>query len=472
MLVRAPAYGNWMATLSADSRRASHGLPEVKYTYGPTGSSDGKAKLIAGKAHFAGSDSPLSASEKSALPSAWFLPTLAGGVALGFNVPGFGTDELNLPREALADVFLGRIWQWSGLAPWNPRLENTTENISIIVRSDSSGTTSVFTSALSSFSTEWKASIGTSSLPNWPKATARCEGNSGVAVSIRVTAYSIGYLGVAEARSFGVSYAKIGNAAGQYISPTAAAVQEAMSAFGTQFEALARDRSTNFFVDIVDPQNSPAAYPIATFTYIVFNTDLLACETLLNVVYMIYWAWTDGAVEMASNQPLVPLTETVRSACMSALGGLKCDGKAPLARAQIAFGLGCQPGASNTLLLLVLLASLFSSNFPCKRARCEPFIVAQASSRGSEATEDCNARLASLGSTPRTSTRSLRHRRASRASQVQCHHWIACSVWGVRTKLDSTLSQPLSSSIRGPRAFGEEFLTIRVDTRAARHALT
>jgi hypothetical protein len=236
-----------------------------------------------------------------------------------------------------------------------------------------------------------------------------------------VTAYSIGYLGVAEARSFGVSYAKIGNAAGQYISPTAAAVQEAMSAFGTQFEALARDRSTNFFVDIVDPPNNPAAYPIATFTYIVFNTDLLACETLLNVVYMIYWAWTDGAVEMGSNQPLVPLTETVRSACMSALGGLKCDGKAPLARAQIAFGLGCQPGASNAPLLHVFLASLFLRTF---RATCKmrPFIVAQASSRASEATEDCNARLANLGSTPRTWTRSLRHRRASRASQVQFHH--------------------------------------------------
>jgi hypothetical protein len=203
-----------------------------------------------------------------------------------------------------------------------------------------------------------------------------------------VTAYSIGYLGVAEARSFGVSYAKIGNAAGQYISPTAAAVQEAMSAFGTQFEALARDRSTNFFVDIVDPQNSPAAYPIATFTYIVFNTDLLACETLLNVVYMIYWAWTDGAVEMASNQPLVPLTETVRSACMSALGGLKCDGKAPLARAQIAFGLGCQPGASNAPLFL---ASLFSSNFPrnvqATLHRCAGFVA----SFGSNGRLQCKA---------------------------------------------------------------------------------
>ena len=319
------AYENWMKVLSATRNTRQAG--RVQYSYVPTGSSDGKAKLIAGKAHFAGSDSPLSATEKSALPSAWFLPTLAGGVALGFNVPGFGTDELNLPREALAEVFLGRIWQWSGLAPWNPRLKNTTQNISIIVRSDSSGTTSVFTSALSSFSTEWKASIGTSSLPNWPKATARCEGNSGVAVSIRVTAYSIGYLGVAEARSFGVSYAKIGNAAGQYISPTAAAVQEAMSAFGTQFEALARDRSTNFFVDIVDPPNNPAAYPIATFTYIVFNPPALDCVSLFHVMYFVYWAWTDPqAADLAWGHQLVPIAGGVRSVLRTALQAIECHG--------------------------------------------------------------------------------------------------------------------------------------------------
>ena len=128
----------------------------MRYAYEPTGSGDGKAKLVNGTVSFAGSDSALSAKEKLAVPNAWFVPSLAGGVAVGFNVPGIGSEELNIPREALVDVFLGKIGRWSGLAPWNPKLENLTQDISIVVRSESSGTTSVFTSALSSFSAEWR----------------------------------------------------------------------------------------------------------------------------------------------------------------------------------------------------------------------------------------------------------------------------------------------------------------------------
>ena len=133
-----------MVSVSSDTRRKT----SVKYTYKPTGSGDGKAKLVNGTVAFAGSDSALSATEKLAIPNAWFVPSLAGAVAVGFNVPGIGSEELRIPREALADVFLGKIRQWSGLAPWNPKLANVTQNISLVVRSESSGTTSVFSSAL------------------------------------------------------------------------------------------------------------------------------------------------------------------------------------------------------------------------------------------------------------------------------------------------------------------------------------
>ena len=98
-----------MVAVSANMKRQT----KIEYTYEPTGSSDGKARLVAGSVQFAGSDSAMSAKEKLAAPNAWFVPVLAGGVAVGFNVPGIGSTELNLPREALADVFLGKIWQWS-----------------------------------------------------------------------------------------------------------------------------------------------------------------------------------------------------------------------------------------------------------------------------------------------------------------------------------------------------------------------
>ena len=117
-------YRKWMEVLS--SKR--HG-DNLYYTYEPTGSGDGKARLINGTVPFAGSDSALSAKEKLAIPDAWFVPSLAGGVAVGFNVPGIGSEELSIPREALADVFLGKIRRWSGLAQWNPKLENVSQDI-------------------------------------------------------------------------------------------------------------------------------------------------------------------------------------------------------------------------------------------------------------------------------------------------------------------------------------------------------
>jgi phosphate ABC transporter phosphate-binding protein len=313
-------YRKWIEVLSSKRHNDN-----VYYTYEPTGSGDGKARLINGTVPFAGSDSALSAKEKLAIPDAWFVPSLAGGVAVGFSVPGIGSEELNIPREALADVFLGKIRRWSGLAQWNPKLENVSQDISIVVRSESSGTTSVFTSALSSFSVEWKNKTGSSSLPKWPVAASKHEGNSGVAIAIRLTPYSIGYLNVADAKTYGVAYAKIANAEGRYIAPTLEAVQAATNAFGSKLEALAKNGSTNFYVDAVDPKGEPEAYPISTFTYIAFNPSALDCPTLFDVMYLIYWAWTDQqASEIAFSHQLAPIPVALRSVLRTAFRAIEC----------------------------------------------------------------------------------------------------------------------------------------------------
>jgi phosphate ABC transporter phosphate-binding protein len=312
-----------MVAVSADTRRAT----SVKYTYQPTGSGDGKAQIITGLVHFAGSDSALSAKEKLAIPDAWFVPSLAGGVAIGFNVPGIGSEELNIPRGALADVFLGKIRRWSGLAQWNPKLENVSQDILFVVRNDSSGTTSVFTSALSSFSAEWKNKTGSSSLPKWPVATSKHEGNAGVAIGIRLTPYSIGYLNVADAKIYGVAYAKIANAEGRYIAPTLEAVQAATNSFVPKLEALVKNGSTNFYMDAVDPKGVPEAYPISTFTYIAFNPRALDCLTLFDVMYLIYWAWTDQqASEIAFSHQLAPVPVGLRSVLRTAFRAIECHG--------------------------------------------------------------------------------------------------------------------------------------------------
>jgi phosphate ABC transporter phosphate-binding protein len=348
-----------MGTLSYLSLvRAKDHLHRPRYTYEPTGSGDGRAKVLAGLAHFAGSDSALSAKEQLAAPNAWFVPTLAGGVAVAFNVPGIGSEELHIPREALADVFLGKIWRWSGLAPWNPKLADVTQNISVIVRSEDAGTTSVFTSALSSFSAEWKASVGSASLPKWPVATFKLKGNAGVAVGIRVTPYSIGYINIGVAKTYDVPYAKIANAEGRYVSPSLAAVQAATNTFIPRLEALAKNGSTNFFVDAVDPKGEPEAYPISTFTYVVFDAGRLDCDTMLDVLFLIFWAWTDeSAAEMSTDQFLSPITKDTRALCLSSLSRLKCLGESIIRKVQLAFGGGCKPGPQKNLLCYLRLRS-------------------------------------------------------------------------------------------------------------------
>jgi phosphate transport system substrate-binding protein len=333
-----------MVALSSDTHRDK----AVKYTYAGTSSSEGKRSFVTGQVHFAGSDSALSAQDKLAAPGAWFVPSLAGGVAVGFNVPGIKSQELRIPREALADVFLGKIWQWSGLAPWNPKLAGVAQNISIVVRSESSGTTSVFTSALSSFSAEWKSTVGSASLPKWPKTALRSEGNSGVAIGIKLTEYSIGYLNVGDALTYTVSYANISNSAGKYVAPTLAAVQAATNTFGPMLEVLAKNGSTNFYVDTVDPKDEPEAYPIATFTYIAFNPARLDCEALTDVLVLLFWAWTDQqAHKLAMDHQLVPISQAVRAACLSALATLECEAVIMMQGVQLAFGLGCNPGTQS-----------------------------------------------------------------------------------------------------------------------------
>ena len=296
------------------------------YIYDPTGSSDGKAKLVSGSVDFAGSDSALSASDKSKMPKAWFLPSLAGAVAVGFNAPGVANEELLLTREALADVFLGKISKWSELSPWNPKLANVTRNISIIVRSDGSGTSSAFTSALSSFSAEWKASVGSSSTPKWPKADGRGEGNSGVAVKIMLTEYSMGYISIGDAKTYGVKVAKVENSEGKFVLPSAQAVQAAADAFATNFDGLRKNGSTNFFVDIVNPKGNAEAYPIATNTYVAFDPEKLTCQAQYDVMYFLYWSWTDvQAAEIAAAHELVPVSNTLRGILRSALRSIICN---------------------------------------------------------------------------------------------------------------------------------------------------
>ena len=135
----------------------------VRYAYTPTGSGAGKTAVLTGT-DYAGSDSQFSSAQLASAPRMWLIPSLAGAISICYNVPdslGFkdtneSTTTLKIPRHVIPAIFLGTISKWSDLTTWNPSLANVTANITLVVRSDSSGTTSAFTNALNSFApTTW-----------------------------------------------------------------------------------------------------------------------------------------------------------------------------------------------------------------------------------------------------------------------------------------------------------------------------
>lgn len=180
-------YDKWMQKLGLvldDPRDRTS--PGVRYTYTSSGSGAGKTAVLTGTTNYSGSDSQLSSAQIASAPRMWMIPSLAGAISICYNVPdslGFkdadDTTALNIPRHLLPAIFIGTITKWSDLATWNPLLANVTANITLVVRRDSSGTTSAFTDALNSFApTTWIKNY-TGDLPKWPGKVIKGEGNPG-----------------------------------------------------------------------------------------------------------------------------------------------------------------------------------------------------------------------------------------------------------------------------------------------------
>jgi ABC-type phosphate transport system substrate-binding protein len=267
------------------------------------------------------------------MPNVWVVPTLAQGVAIVFNLPDENSLELNITREDLADIFLGRIRRWDELAKTNPGLASVRENITLIVRADESTDSKLLTSALSSFSREWKAKVGASAKPRWPRADGLRFGSVGVAVHILMTPYSLGYVSLSGIASTGARVARISNKAGRFVLPTESSVVAAMDAFAPELDEMGKQGATVLSYDIVDPsQDMPDAYPIVGYTYLAFNAARLDCTSLLAMVFLIHWTWTNPrAAEVARLQTASPLpaftavSASVSKVLLPVLDTLRCD---------------------------------------------------------------------------------------------------------------------------------------------------
>ena len=296
-------YNVWMQEYSKAN-------PDVRMDYQSKGSGAGIQDFTNNIVQFAASDAAMNDDEVAAVDgNVVMLPMTAGEIVLAYNLEG--VDELKLPRDVYPEIFAGTITKWNDpkIAEANEGVELPDQNITVVTRSDSSGTTFVFTKHLSTVS-ETFAKIGEGKTVQWPSLPTfiKAPKNDGITATIVQTPGAIGYIEYGYAVATGSTMALLENASGEFIAPGGEAGSAAL--------ASADFSSGDMRVWVSDPDTS-GAYPIATFTWMLFykkNESPEVAEALRN---FIEWAVTDGQ-QFAEQTGYIPLPEVVANAVIEA----------------------------------------------------------------------------------------------------------------------------------------------------------
>ncbi len=314
--------------------------PAVVINYQGIGSGGGKKAIIDNTVDFAGSDSLLSDQNYTDGKDLQMYPMVASAVApiynIKFNTPAAGTGptptpvvlpKLVLDRQTLVDIYNAKVTKWNdpAIVALNPDLKDYLPDASItaVHRSDGSGTTEIFTKALSSFSADWTA--GGAQSVEWPVDKAGNgvggKGNQGVAAAVINTPNSIGYVEISFAVSNGLAYADLVNKAGKKVTANAASISADMSDFSNAFT----DKLTATIVD----GPGDGSWPITGYTYLILHTtsmtDCVKAEKLLGYIH---WALTDPAAgKRAAALGYAVLPDAVRAKVLAKLGEVTCNGK-------------------------------------------------------------------------------------------------------------------------------------------------
>jgi len=301
--------------------------PNVNINYASIGSGGGIKQFLEKTVDFGATDAPLSKSEFAKAVNPVHIPETIGSVVISYNLPEVSGNSLKLSGPVLADIYLGKITKWDDpkIKQLNPGINLPSNPITVIHRSDGSGTTFVFTDYLSKLSPEWKSKVGTSKSVQWPTGIG-APGNEGVSASISGSKYSIGYIELAYALTTKMNYASLQNKEGNFVLPS---INSTIAAFDAPATTLPKGSQPWTNVSLT---NAPGkgSYPISSFTYIILYKDLSANPNLDNqkakaIVDFLSWAITTG---QKFSQPLgyVPLPDPVVKINQETLSSLTFKG--------------------------------------------------------------------------------------------------------------------------------------------------
>ncbi len=276
-----PMYSKWF-----DVYRQSH--PSVQINYQSIGSGGGIRQLLDKTVDFGASDGPMNDDQlkQSTVPILHF-PTVLGADVPSYNLSGVSA-ELNFTPEAIAGIFLGKITKWNdpAITSANPGVKLPADDIVVVHRSDGSGTTYIWTDYLSKISPEWQTKVGKATSVNWPVGLGG-KGNEGVAGLIQQTPDSIGYIELIYAIQNKIAYGRVKNSAGAFVKADLASVSAAAA-------AVSKSMPDDFRVSITNPDGNKAAYPIASFTWLLIPSKFSDSAKRDAVKDFLKWMMTDG----------------------------------------------------------------------------------------------------------------------------------------------------------------------------------
>ncbi len=292
----APAYTTWFSNINKK-------YPNLQLSYQAVGSGAGVQQFIAGTVDFGASDTAMTPDEIAKVSKGVVLiPITAGLVAIGYNAPGF---EAKLTRQQLVDIFLGKAKNWKQVGGPN-------QAITVVHRSDSSGTTAIFTSHLAAISPEWKSKVGSGKTIKWPVGVG-AKGNPGVAALIKQTPGAVGYLDYVDAQKNKIQMASLQNKAGKLVAPKPE----------TAAEGLTQIKLDNNLVGFNPDPDSKNAYPIVTLSWIMAYGNYDSTFKTNAIKTMLKYCLSPEAQNIAGGLGYVPLPSSIFAKARQAVDKIK-----------------------------------------------------------------------------------------------------------------------------------------------------
>jgi phosphate transport system substrate-binding protein len=299
-----PIYSKWFSEYSA-----AH--PGVEINYQSIGSGGGIKQVCSGVVDFGASDMPMPDDLlKTCGVKLIHIPSVLGAVVPTFNVPG--VTDLRFSPEVLADIYLAKITNWNDprIAKDNPGVHLPDLKITVVHRSDGSGTTFIFTDYLSKVSPAWKSGPGSSTSVNWPTGIGG-KGNENVASLVRQYPGAIGYVELIYALQNNINFGSLRNADGKWVKASIAGVTAA---------AATAKIPADYRVSITNAPG-PDAYPISSFTYLLIPTQPKNMANEKVIKDMLSWCIKSGENEV-SVLSYAPLPENLRDKVLQTIYSL------------------------------------------------------------------------------------------------------------------------------------------------------